>query len=629
MEFARKVWKLLVAIKDGLSLLFLLAFFALLYAALSSRPHPGEIRSGALLLNLDGMIVEEPAVLDPVTQLLSAGAPTREYRARDVVRALRLAARDDRIKAVVLDLSTFLGGGLVHMQDIGDALDEVRAAKKPVLTYATAYVDDSLLLAAHASEVWVDPMGGAFILGPGGNRLYFARLLDKLNITANVFRVGTFKSAVEPYILDGPSDASRAAYESLYGAIWEEWKGNVAKARPKAQIEKVSGDPAGWLRESGGDVSKAAQAAGLIDRIGSRTEFGARVAEMVGKDPADKTIGMFAHTKMDALLAGHPIDKRGKAIGVITIAGDIVDGDAGPGAAGGDRITRLLDEALDEDLAALVIRVDSPGGSVFASEQIRRAILRIQERKIPVVASMSNFAASGGYWVVTPARRIFAEPATVTGSIGVFAILPTFDKALADLGVTGAGVKTTPLSGQPDLLTGLAPEVSEMIQASVEHSYDQFLMLVGKSRGKNREQADAVAQGRPWDGGTARQLGLVDQFGGLEDALAYAAGEAGLKDGGWHAEYLGESEGGLAAFLRQMRDRTGTDALVARDLAGIAAQRQAAIIDEAVAQARRLLSAQGVQAYCLECVPLAGRAMPRERGTELSGLTALLRLKAE
>lgn len=624
MVFARKVWKLLVALKDGLSLLFLLLFFAALYGLLSIRPGPGQVREGALLLDLDGVIVEEPVIDDPVAALLSRESPLREFRSRDVSRALRLAAKDDRIKAVALDLSGFAGAGLVHLQEIGKAIDEVRAAKKPVLTFATAYIDASVLLAAHASEVWVDPMGGAFVAGPGGNRLYYGPFLEKLNVTAHVFRVGTFKSAVEPWILDGPSPASQEAYTALYGALWEGWQADVAKARPKAEIARITSDPIAWVKAAGGNLAEAAKDAGLVDRIGSRTEFGIRLAELAGKDRVDETPGSFAHTGFDAWIAANNEKQPGKGIGVITIAGEIVDGNAGPGIAGGDRITGLLDEALDDDLAALVVRVDSPGGSMFASEQIRGAIERFAEKDIPVVVSMANVAASGGVWVSTPASRIFAEPGTVTGSIGVFAILPTFDKALAEFGVTGGGVKTTPLSGQPDVLTGLAPEVSAIIQANVESSYGLFLSLVAKSRDKSVEQVEAMAEGRPWDGGTALQLGLVDQLGGLDDALGHAAKAAGLEAGDWHAEYLGKSDYGLTSLLRQFRGSATARESGARDIVGIAAQRQAALAARALADAERLVSPRGAQAYCLECPPLPSATMPS--GLNAAGLNRLARL---
>ncbi|MBW8786051.1 MAG: signal peptide peptidase SppA, partial [Novosphingobium sp.] len=514
---------MLVAIKDGLALLLLLLFFGLLYAALTARPNVASVQKGALLLRLDGGIVEEPSAIDPIATLLSRQAPMGEYRARDVVRALRLAATDDRVTAVVFDLSHFTGAGFVHLQEIGQAMDAVRAAGKPVLTYAALYSDDGIQIAAHSSEAWVNPLGGAFVLGPGGNHLFYGGLLDKLKVTAHVFRVGTYKSAVEPYIRNDLSPASREASTALYGALWENWKQDVAKARPKANIALVGSDPVGWLKAAGGDAAKAAQGAGLVDRLGDEVAFGNRVAQLVGPNRIDPGPGSFAHTPLKTWLAANKPSEPGKAIGVVTIAGEIVDGEAGPGVAGGDRIAKLLDDAQAKNLSALVVRVDSPGGSISGSEQIRAAIARYKAKHIPVVVSMANLAASGGYWVSTPADRIFAEPGTITGSIGVFAIVPSFERALSQWGVTTDGVKTTPLSGQPDLISGLSPEISAMLQLNVEHSYANFLGLVGASRHRTPEQVDAIGQGRVWDGGTARQNGLVDQFGGLDEALAYAA----------------------------------------------------------------------------------------------------------
>lgn len=612
MQFARKVWKLLVAVKDGLALLFLLLFFGLLYVALTARPNVGTVRDGALLLRLDGAIVEEPKEIDPIQELLSSEAPLSEYRARDIVRALRLAAKDDRVKAVVFDLSRFTGAGLVHLQDIGAAMDEVRAAKKPVLTYATAYADDGVLLAAHASEAWVNPMGGAFVIGPGGNNLYYGRLLEKLKVTAHVFRVGTFKSAVEPYIRNDLSPESREANRVLYGALWNAWKADVAKARPRANIALVSTDPVGWLKASGGDAAKAAQAAGLVDRLGDEAAFGARVAQIAGKSPIDDAPGSFAHTPLSTWLAANRPKAPGRKIGVVTIAGEIVDGDAGPGSAGGERIAELLDDAQDEDLAALVVRVDSPGGSILASEQIRTAIERYKARGVPVVVSMANLAASGGYWVSTPASRIFAEPGTITGSIGVFAIVPSFERALSDLGVTGDGIKTTSLSGQPDVIAGLSPEISAMLQANVENGYARFIGLVARARNRTPEQIDAIGQGRVWDGGTARQNGLVDEFGGLDEALAYAARAAKLKDGNWHPVWLGQSSDSFASVLQRLRsDDDAAPPAQGGDWAAMVAERQLAMLTRAVGDVDRIVGVKGMQAYCLEC-PVVSSAASRD-----------------
>ena len=629
MVFAGKVWRLLVGIKDGLALLFLLLFFALIFAALSARPGAGTVRDGALLLRLDGHVVEEPSVQDPLQALASGQAPASEYRARDLVRALRTAAGDDRIKAVVLDLSRFTGGGFVTLQDVGRAMDAVRAAKKPVLVHGLALDDDGLLLAAHASEVWLDPQGGALVMGPGGNNLYFGGLLDRLKITAHVFKVGTYKSAVEPWIRDSQSPEARENAQAVYSALFEAWKADVARARPKANIALATTDPAAWLRASNGNPAQAALAAGLVDRIGTEAEFGRRVAAIVGEDPFDKRPGAYAHTGLRTWLSANPAEKRGKAIGVVTVAGEIVDGEAGPGTAGGDRIAGLLEDALDKDFAALVVRVDSPGGSILASEQIRNAIGHYKARGIPVVVSMANLAASGGYWVSTPAQAIFAEPGTITGSIGVFAVLPSFERALAEYGVRSDGVQTTPLSGQPDLAAGLSPAVSDMLQVSVEHNYGQFLGLVARARGKTPQQVDAVAQGRVWDGGTARQLGLVDRFGSLDDALAEAARLARLETGQWHPHYLGSATDPLSALLERMSPREDADTRPpASDFVGRIAMRERGQLDRAVAEVLRLANARGAMAYCLECGADAAppaRRLPAEDGFWARLLAALLR----
>ncbi len=612
MSFARKVWHLLVAIKDGLSLVFLLLFFGLLYMVLTARPNPSQVRDGALLLDLDGVVVEEKSVIDPISVLLSREAPVGEYQVRDLVRAINAAATDDRIKAVVLDLSRFTGGGQVHMQSIGEALDKVRAAKKPVLTYAVGYGDDAMMLAAHASEVWIDPMGGAMIAGPGGTHLYYGDLLKKLDVNAHVYKVGTYKSAVEPYFRNDMSPAARENYQSLYGALWEEWQANVKKARPQLKMDLVTKTPAEWVAQSNGDLAKAAQAGGLVDKLGSRVDFGERVAQIVGEDKWDDTPGSFAHTDLDPWLADHKPSTSGKTIGVVTIAGDIVDGDAGPGTAGGDRIADLLNDALNDNLSALVVRVDSPGGSVMASEEIRRAILRLKAQGIPVAVSMANVAASGGYWVSTPGDRIFAEPETVTGSIGIFAVIPTFENLAKRLGVGADGVRTTELSGQPDVIGGLSPAVNQILQGSIEDGYRRFLTRVAESRHMTTEQVDKIGQGRVWDGGTARQIGLVDQYGGIEDAIDWAAAKAKLKQGDWHVTYLGDDTNPYQSLVEKMmlggkRSPSGSE-----DLFGLIAARQQVALGQANADLNRLLGTRGMQAYCLEC-PMDPRAQSQAK----------------
>lgn len=626
MSFVGKVWKVLVGVKDALVLLFMLLFFVALFGILSARPSPGQVREGALLIDLSGFVVEEKSVIDPLAALLSRSAPIEEYRARDIVRALDAAATDERIKAVVIDMTTFMGGGQVHLTEIGEAMDRVRAAKKPVLTFALGYADDHMLLASHASEVWLDPQGAALVTGPGGSFLYFADLLQKLGVNARVYRVGEYKSATEPYVRNSMSPEARENIGGVYGALWEEWQANVKKARPKADLALVTGDTAGWIASGNGDLADAALKAGLVDKLGDRTQFGTRVAEIAGKDSWNKKPGAFAASELTPFLADIGPERDGKKIGVVTIAGEIVDGEAGPGTAGGKRIADLLDGALDDELAALVVRVDSPGGSATASEEIRRAIQRYRDRKIPVAVSFANVAASGGYWVATSSDRIFAQPETITGSIGVFAVLPSFEQAAAKIGVNADGYRTTPLAGQPDLVGGFSPEIDAVLQAGVASTYRDFLARVSKARGLSVEKVDAIGQGRVWDGGTARQNGLVDQFGGLEDALAWAAGKAGLEQGKWHPVFLGAQTDNYDPLIRRLLTNAVAPAtsLPARDGFALVARRQNELSVRLARDVERLTGVTGVQAFCLEC---PGRPIAHaSRAEGPSGLAALVKL---
>lgn len=621
MSFAGKVWRLLVGIKDGLALIFLLLFFMALFALLSARPNPGAVREGALMLQLDGALVEEKSALDPIDAILSRSLPAEEFTARELVRAIDAAAGDKRIKAIALDMTLFTGGGQVPVQDVAAALDRFRAAKKPVFAYAVAYSDDSMMLAAHASEVWVDPLGGVAITGPGGENLYFAGLLERFKVKARVYRVGTYKSAVEPYILPGMSPEARENATALYGSLWAEWQANVKQARPQADVRRVTGDVAGWLAASGGDLARASLAAGLADKIGTRVEWGQRVAKVAGEDKWEEKPGAFAMTELEPWLAdvGPTGPHKGKGrIGVITIAGEISDGRAGPGEAGAERIVEVLDDALDQDLKALVVRVDSPGGTVTGSEAIRRAILR-HKAKIPVVVSMGNVAASGGYWVSTPGERIFAEPETITGSIGIFGVVPTFEDALAEWGVTTDGVRTTPLSGQPDLAAGFTPETDALLQATVESGYSRFLSLVAQSRKISLQRADELGQGRVWDGGSARQLGLVDQFGGLDDALSYAATRAKLGKDGWQPVYLGEDVDPYASLIEGLLRRDSGEA-AGTDMLALFSGRQQGIAARVMADLSGLLQVRGAQARCLEC------PAPRQPAARVESENPLLRL---
>lgn len=611
MAFIRGAWRILVGIKDALVLLFLLLFFGLLYAALSYSPAPvTSVSQGALLLDLEGVVVEQPQQANPFSALPGNAPQMKEYRLRDIVTALETAKGDSNVKAVVLNLDGFLGGGQVALTRIGKALDAVRAAKKPVLTYATVYSADGYQLAAHASEVWLNPFGQVFLAGPGGSRLYYKGLIDRLGVTTHVYRVGTYKSFVEPYIRADQSPEAKQADQALAGALWQNWLDEVGKARPRAKLAPYIADPMAVAAATQGDLPKAAQASGLVDRLGGGEAFAARVAEIAGK-ASDGKAGAFAEIDFARYVKANTPANNGQ-IGVLTVAGDIIDGEAGPGSAAGDTISDLLYTALAEkSLKALVVRVDSPGGSVLAGEKIRQAILEAKRRGLPVVVSMGNVAASGGYWIATPADRILAEPGTITGSIGVFGILPSFEGTLAKIGVTTDGVKTTPLSGEPDLAGGVSPQFDALAQAGVDAVYRRFVGLVAQARRKSPQQIDGIAQGRVWDGGTARQIGLVDQFGGLEDAIATAAKLAKIDPAEAKPYYIEKAPDKFAQFVEDWMGSGTEEAAIPRDWLGRQAwlNRQWAL--QAVGDARGLITGGAMKAACLEC---RGYGAPRVGG---------------
>jgi len=596
MKFVGAIWKLLVGIKDALVLLLLIIFFAGIYGALSARPAP--VRDGVLDLDLNGSLVEQPARRNWSD---IAGSPRiDQFRLRDLVAALDKAKDDGRVKAVALDLSGFSGGGATAIGDLAQAVRRVRDAGKPVVAYGVGFTDDSYALASAASEIWLNPLGGVLIAGPGGSNLYYKGLLDKLGVTANVYRVGTYKSAVEPYIRNDMSPEAKQNYMALDGARLETWKQEVKQARPKANIDLFLTNMNGAVAAAGGDMAKAALQAGLVDRIGDQRQFEARLAEL-GGGPGTRGVA-YKRVKLGSYVSDVVDRHPSGPIGVVTIAGMIVDGKAGPGTAGGDTIaTQIEDGIRNKGIKALVVRVDSPGGSVLASERIRQALLEAKSKRIPVVVSMGSVAASGGYWVSTPADFIYAEPSTITGSIGVFGIIPSFQGTLKKLGVGADGVKTTALSGEPDLFKGPSPEASQLIQSGVNSMYGRFLNIVAEARHKTPQQVDQIAQGRVWDGGTARQLGLVDGFGGMSDAIGKAAQLAKLGNERT-VRYLEEQPRFRDQLIEALADRDTDDgSSVPEDAFSVLARQPEQQLASVLAEVRSIMSGPSIQARCLEC----------------------------
>ena len=530
MRFFRGLWRVLVGVKDGLALILLLLVFVGLWGATRGAA-PTVVPSGsALVLNLEGALVDQSSERGLGVLLSGGESPIPQVRVRDVIEAIHRATVDDNIKSIVLDLDLFMGSGQANLQAVGEALRAFKAKGKPVYSYGTAYVDDGYYLAAHANEAWVDPLGGVLLSGPGGSNLYFKSALDRLGVDVEVFKVGTFKSAVEPYVRADASPEARAANQTLVDTLWDSYTADVQAARPKLKIDATLANLPDRIKTAGGDFAKAALKDGLVDRIGTRASFGKEMAKRVGEGEDGRPGSFNAIQFGDYLNASSPVrDRSGSAIGIVYVAGEIVDGEAPPGVAGGDTIAELIaDATADDDIKALVVRIDSPGGSVTASERIRQAMLEAKAAGLPVVASMGPVAASGGYWVAMAADEVFAEPSTITGSIGVFAVIPTFAGTLDKLGIGADGVKATPYSGQPNVLEGLNSGTRMLLQASVEDIYRRFTGMVAKARRLTPARVDEIGQGRVWAGGTAHQLGLVDRLGGMEAAIGAAAKRASL-----------------------------------------------------------------------------------------------------
>ncbi|KPF61808.1 hypothetical protein IP88_15425 [alpha proteobacterium AAP81b] len=627
MAILRTLWRVLVGVKDLMVLLVLLLFFGALWIGLNSRQAVRVPDGGALVLALDGAIVDqatESSAFDAATGS-SAG---REVQMRDLLGAIARARSDSRIKGLVLDLDTFVGAGEANLQAIGGALDAFRKSGKPVHAYATAYTDAGYSLAAHANRIWLSPLGAVLITGPGGSGLYFKQALAKLDVDIEVFKVGTYKAAVEPFTRQDQSPEAKAANQALVDSLWATWLADVKRARPAADVSGFLAALPQRIARAGGDQAVAARDAGLVDEIAGNSAFHAAMTKLFGEGDSQR-FGSYKGITLARYIAAtrSVVPESGDAVGVVYVTGDIVDGDAPRGTAGGTTIARAIAGALDDDdIKALVVRIDSGGGSVLASEEIRQALLAAKAKGLPVVASFGPVAASGGYWVATAADEIYAQPSTITGSIGVFAIIPSFPRSLAALGIGTDGVKTTPYSGEPDILRGLGPETRVILQASVEDIYRRFTTIVGAARKLPLAEVDRIGQGRVWAGSTAKSLKLVDQFGDLDAAVAAAARKAGIK-GTPRIVAVEKPTSPYEQFFASLAPDPDAeaDAMVARDPYArlIAASRRRLLT--AVGDVRALAGGPVMQASCLECAgmgsPRLGRA--RDGGAVLGQLATL------
>ena len=539
--FFRWTWRVLNFVRNlvmNLFFILLVLVCAGIWMHVSDNSQTQHTTRGALLLDITGVIVDKPSTSNRLgalgRQLLGATSDRlQENSLFDIVDAIRQAKEDRNITGIVLDLKNFTGADQPSMQYIGKALREFRDSGKPVIAVGDSYTQGQYYLASFANKIWLSPYGTVDLHGFATNGLYYKSLLDKLKVTTHVFRVGTYKSAVEPFIRDDMSPAAREADSRWIGELWQNYLKTVSTNRQITPEQAFPGAQAmlSDLQKAGGDTAKYALEHKLVDALGSSAEIEKALTKQFGWSKADKNysaISLYDYTPKK------PSD-AGASIAVVFANGAIMDGEETPGNVGGDTTAaQIRDARLDPKVKAIVLRVNSPGGSVSASEVIRAELAAARAAGKPVVVSMGGMAASGGYWISTPANYIVANPSTLTGSIGIFGVINTVENSLDAVGVHTDGVSTSPLA-DVSVTKSLPPEVAQMMQLSIENGYKRFITLVAQSRKSTPDQVDKIAQGHVWTGQDAKSNGLVDSLGDFDDAVAKAAELAKLKK--WHVEY--------------------------------------------------------------------------------------------
>jgi protease-4 len=531
-SFFSGLWRALDGLRKGLHLILLLVIFGVLFGVLRGSV-PLVPSKAALVVAPQGPLVEQLSG-DPRARALdeALGNEREEALLWDLLDSIRAAASDKRIQVLVLDLDKLESATQPALAELAAAIREFRASGKKVIAYGVELTQERYYLAAQADEIYLDPMGFVLVQGYDRYRTYLKDALDKLGVDINVFRVGTFKSAVETFTRTNMSPEDREESRSYLTALWNAYQEEVTKARklPPDALAKYVDTFMQSVPAAKGDAAKIALSDGLVTGLKTQLEVEKRLQELVGEnDQGDSFSGVSSSDYLRVARADKKLNLNKQKVGVIVAAGEILDGDQPPGTIGGDSTARLIREArTDKDVKAVVLRVDSPGGSVLASEEIYRELVALRAAGKPLVVSMGGYAASGGYYISAPADEIWASPATITGSIGIFAIIPTVDKTLGKIGVGVDGVGTTALSGQVRIDRPLSEGVRGVLQAVTTHGYDEFVARVAAGRKKTPAEVDAIAQGRVWAGVDAKRNGLVDQLGSFNEAVQAAARRAKL-----------------------------------------------------------------------------------------------------
>ena len=532
-----------------LNVLFLLLLVFLWFAWFGTER--AELKGNtALVLALRGNLVEQYTAGSYQTAIADAiGDGPRETRLRDVLTAVDAAAKDERITRLVLVLDDLDGGGTPSLREVGAAIERFKASGKPVVAWGTNYDQRRYFLASYANEIYLHPEGSLLLRGLGGYRAYYKDVLDKLGVSFVSIQAGKFKNLGEPLTRTGPSAEAVEAEQSWLNDVWASWTADIEKRRklPERGVARLIDDLPQRLSSAGGSFAQLALREKLVDGLKTRDEF--RALQIERGASLEERAGTFRQVAFNEYASQVKESSRSEAVGVIVAQGEILDGDAPPGLVGGRTTAELVRRARDnKDIKAIVLRVDSPGGTLLGSELIRHELDLTRKAGKPVVVSMGDVAASGGYWISSASDEILADPMTITGSIGVVLVLPNFDKTLDKLGINMAGSTTTWLAGALDPRRPLDPRLKQVLEASVNDGYRRFITRVAQSRKTEVEKVDAVGQGRVWSGRQAKERGLVDTLGGLRAALDSAAQRAKLGDD-YRVTYLEREPRGIDRYL--------------------------------------------------------------------------------
>lgn len=593
-------------LRNTLMNIFFLIILMLILAAIGSNAPQPLPDSFALRIAPSGILVDQRSYTDPTSMLFSDEDPQdSETLVRDLVEAINHATSDKRVSMIVLEPGNMVSGGLSKMNDIGQALTKFKAAGKKIIAASDYYSQDQYYLASFADEIYMHEMGAIELSGYGRFMTYYKTALDKLGITIHAFRSGKYKDYLEPYLRDDMSAESREHNSEWLNSLWNAYSQQIETARKldAGTLKDYINNMDVHLTLTAGDSAKLSLEKGLIDKLLSRQAIEQQLIEIAGKNSAGDSyngVNVKNYLTHIRLKPKTTIDK----VGLIVASGTISDGDQPDGAIGSDTMVDLLRQAKkDDSIKALVIRVDSGGGSAFASEIIRSEIMSVRDKGIPVFISMGSVAASGGYWISTAGNQIWAQPTTITGSIGVFGAFPTLEKSLEKIGINSDGVATTELAGSMSLSRPLSAKVGNIVQQGVDNIYQRFIKLVAESRQQSPEQINAIAQGHVWTGAKAQELGLVDQLGTLEDTIAAIAEEAKLKN--YTVELVERPLSAKEAFLRELVEGNASllvpESLV-KKIASLQVLNQLSPVLKPLHDLQHMNDPQGIYVSCLECI---------------------------